>query len=369
MRNWFGCGALLLALAACGERGAESADRDAAGDSLSVEERREIGGRIVFVSERDGNAEVYTIAPSGEGLARLTQDSASDYPAAAAPDGGALLVVSVAEVNADQVERMLVLPLGGASGGAAIGPASARARSPSWGPRGEWLAFESDRESFRDIYRIARDGTGLTRLTDNPQGNFEPDVSPDGSMIAFASSRDGDAEVYVMRADGEEERRLTAFHRDDWGPRWSPDGRWIAFLSNREGADRVFLVRPDGTGLRRLTEDADSAAPADSSGGPGVQEADFAWSPDGRRVAFTRRTRAGESRVRVVDVQSGATFDVRGTGGRDAQPAWSPDGRWLAFVSETEGDPDLWLARADGTGATRLTRSPGPDWLPRWVRR
>ena len=112
--------------------------------------------------------------------------------------------------------------------------------------------FESDSASFRDIYRVQADGTGLLRLTSNPQGNFEPAVSPDGQSIAFVSSRDGDAEVYVMGAHGGAVRRLTAFHRDDWAPRWSPDGGRIAFLSNRDGVDRVYVVAADGTGLRAL---------------------------------------------------------------------------------------------------------------------
>ena len=365
---------LLIALGGCGGADrAPSADANAAADTaaavdtIPLAERRAAGGRIVFISERGGESpDVYAVSPAGGEPARLTDGPGADYPAAVTPDGAALLVVSVTE-GEDHVERMSLLPLDGGGGAAPLGPVSARARSPSWGPAGEWLAFESDRESFRDVYRIARDGTGLKRLTENREGNFEPAVSPDGAWIAFASSRDGDAEVYVMRPDGGEERRLTAFHRDDWGPRWSPDGRTIAFLSNREGGDRVFLVAPDGTGLRRLS--ADSAASPDTAASASAQEADPAWSPDGRRIAITLRTRDGASRVRVVDVTTGEAREVAGTGGKDSHPAWSPDGRFLAFTSEKNGDADVWLARADGTGATRLTRSLGPDWLPRWAPR
>ncbi|MFL5541679.1 MAG: TolB family protein, partial [Longimicrobiaceae bacterium] len=225
--------------------------------------------------------------------------------------------------------------------------------------------FESDRESFRDLYRIDADGSGLRRLTENREGNFDPAVSPDGRWIAFVSSRDGDAEIYVMRADGGGERRLTAFHRDDWGPRWSPDGRTLAFLSNREGADRVFLVSPDGTGLRKLSAGTDSAG-TDSAAAP-WQEADPAWSPDGTHIALTRHLRPGESHVRIVDVRTGGAREVRGAEAA-SQPAWSPDGRHLAFTAGSAGDAELWIARADGSHATRITHSNGADWLPRWVR-
>jgi Tol biopolymer transport system component len=47
-------------------------------------------------------------------------------------------------------------------------------------------------------------------------------------------------------------------------------------------------------------------------------------------------------------------------------PAWSPDGSRLAFVSMRSGDEEIYVARADGSGVTRLTRSPGPDLSPAW---
>lgn len=364
-----GLALLVTTLAACGDR-AGSTDRSTAGksgqtktappasaDTLSLVERSATGGRIVFVSERDGAPQVYAIAPTGQGERRLSGGVGATFPAAVAPDGQTVIAVAVREEGGDHGEQMIVLPAGG---GAAhpLGPASARARSPSWSPDGRWLVFESDRQSFRDLYRIGADGSGLRRLTENREGNFDPAVSPDGRMIAFVSSRDGDTEVYVMNADGSGQRRLTAFYRDDLKPAWAPDGRTIAFISNRLGADRIFLVRPDGTDLRRL-----NAADTSHAG----QEADIAWAPDGAHLAHTLHVRPGESRIRIVDVRTGAAREVAGVEVA-SQPAWSPDGRLLAFTAGDAASADLWIARADGTAPTRITRTPGADWLPRWGR-
>jgi Tol biopolymer transport system component len=299
---------------------------------------------------------VYAVRPDGRDERRLTDAQSNDYPAAVAPDGRSLLVVSQQGEGQEQRERLVVLPIRGGTG-TPVGPVSGFVRSPSWSPDGRWLAFESDSASFRDIYRVQADGSGLLRLTSNPQGNFEPAVSPDGRWIAFVSSRDGDSEVYVMPAAGGEARRLTAFHREDWSPQWSPDGRWIAFLSNREGVDRVYVVAADGTGLRAL-----GVAGADTA----QSEADPAWSPDGRRIALTVRRRAGDPVVMVADVAGGRPVAVSRPEEKGSTPAWSPDGRHLVYATGT-GEGDLRVARADGSATATVVASPAPDWLPRWM--
>ncbi len=347
---------LAAALAAAGCQRAESAEPGTA--ALPRRELRGLAGSIVFVSERDGHADVYAVRPDGSGLRRLTETTSQDYPAAPSPDGASLLTVSATGEGPSQLERLVLLPLRGDGEARPVGPLAGRARSPSWSPDGTWFVFESDSASFRDLYRVRADGTGLVRITSNVQGNFEPAVSPDGKSIAFVSSRDGDAEVYVMRADGGEARRLTAFHRDDWAPRWSPDGGRIAFLSSRDGVDRVYVVGADGTGLRAL-----GAAGADTS----VSEADPAWSPDGRRMAVTLRTRGGGSLVGVVDVAGGSVRVVSATDEAASMPAWSPDGRHLVYTADRDDDADLRIVRADGSAGATVVRSPGPDWLPRWV--
>jgi Tol biopolymer transport system component len=348
--------AAALALAGC-ERA--SAAPGGTADAIPQGELRGLRGRIVFVSERDGQAEVYTIRPDGRALRRLTHGPSQDYPAAASPDGATLLTVSATGEGQTQRERLVLLPLRGGGAGRSLGPVAARVRSPSWSPDGRWLAFECDSASFRDIYRVQADGTGLLRLTSNREGNFEPAVSPDGRSIAFVSSRDGDSEIYVMRADGGAAQRLTAFHREDWAPAWSPDGRSIAFLSNREGVDRVYVVQADGTGLRQLS----AATRADTA----LSEAEPAWSPDGRRIAMTLRRRGGGARIAVLDAAGGPATFVTPEGEAASLPAWSPDGRHLAYTAERDGDADLRIARADGSGGATLVGAPGQDWLPRWM--
>ena len=94
---------------------------------------------------------------------------------------------------------------------------------PAFSPDGGRVAFVSnrhvasaDRDDF-DVYTIASDGSGLTRLTDDPGSVREPAYSPDGRRIFFASTRDRrgayEWELYVMSSNGGRARRLTRDER------------------------------------------------------------------------------------------------------------------------------------------------------------
>jgi Tol biopolymer transport system component len=84
-------------------------------------------------------------------------------------------------------------------------------------------------------------------------------------------------------------------------------------------------------------------------------------------VALTLRTRFGGSRVAVVSAAGGPARVVSGADERASMPAWSPDGRHLVYVADRDDDADLRVVRADGSAASTVVRSPGPDWLPRWI--
>lgn len=311
-------------------------------------------GRLLLVSERGGAPATFQVAADGTGLRRLDGPPGAVFPGAGDPLGTHALVVSAEEL-ADRThrEQLWLVPL---DGGAprTLTPPAGRIRNPSWGPAGAWVVFESDAMSYRDLFRVARDGSGLTRLTDAEHGSFEPDVSADGARIAFGTSRDGNAEVYTMAADGSDVRRLTDHPADDVSPRWSRDGQQLAWISRRDGRARVWLT--DGRGAERpLRPNPDEA-----------EDLDLAWSPAGNRLAVTVTTGPKAVLVEVVEVATGTVVARLDGEGPDEHPAWSPDGRWLAFSSSRGGSPAIWLATADGQAARPVTEG-GTDWLPRWV--
>jgi hypothetical protein len=97
-------------------------------------------------------------------------------------------------------------------------------------------------------------GTNPTRLTNNFGNDILPDWSPDGSMLAFHSERDGNAKIYVMNADGSGQTRLTnnpAFLFTDFDPRrkttmcyyvkkmWTPVS--LGMVRNRAVACKIII--------------------------------------------------------------------------------------------------------------------------------
>src|SRR5690606_15440216 len=107
--------------------------------------------------------------------------------------------------------------------------------SAAWSEAAQRLVMVLSRDGNSEIYTSARDGSGLTRLTNTPSvTEGSPTWSPDGRRIAFVSNETGNAQIWVMNADGSGRRRLTS--RGAWNdaPSWSPDGRRIAFVC-REG--------------------------------------------------------------------------------------------------------------------------------------
>jgi len=80
------------------------------------------------------------------------------------------------------------------------------------------IAFSSERDGNPEIYIMNTDGSGQTKITNNPAGDYYPAFSTDGKKIAFSSERDGNPEIYIMNTDGSGQTRLTNNPAEDLSP-------------------------------------------------------------------------------------------------------------------------------------------------------
>jgi Tol biopolymer transport system component len=279
-------------------------------------------GKIVFVSDRDGNREIYTMNPDGTGQTRLTFNSAFE--------GG-----------------------------------------PRWSPDGTKIVFVSDRDGAgtQRIYVMNADGSNPTLLTPNSfgVGDFDPSWSPDGSKIVFVSTvitSPPTPHIYgigTMNVDGSNKTGVlgsavpnAAFDN----PIFSQDGSKIIFshLPNSSPTSDVFSVNLNGTNQTGLTSDNRNNFGA-------------ALSPDGNVIAYRRNTNGtGAWRIYLIDLPAGnlpgddlrplinpqisqAAFD----------PAWSPDGTKLIYhTSSSFLGGDLYVRDADGSNPVLLLDQTNP---------
>ncbi|MBU0491462.1 MAG: hypothetical protein KKA73_25500 [Chloroflexi bacterium] len=199
---------------------------------------------------------------------------------------------------------------------------------PVWSPKGDRIAFVSLRDSRQTftVYVMNSDGSDITRLIEGNQLSW----SPDGTKIAFQAGDEGMAELRVW-----DQGHVTSLTRNiyyDAEPSWSPDGRQIVFSSARkdttgddliDNADscQLYVMNADGSEQRPLTEGPD-----------GYRKP--AWSPDGRWIVFKRQPYLGSGRsesVELLDLRTGQT-QLLLDWSQCRSFAWSPDGKQLAFT-------------------------------------
>lgn len=220
------------------------------------------GRLLAFYSNRNGNWNIYTMTASGHDVRPLTQTSGRDGNLVWSADGSQLAFDSTRDGNLE----IYTLPAGCLTETDACTPQrltwnAAADRAPAWSPDGRYLLFESSRHEYYDIFQMDRQGEVLTRLTVNNIPDWGPVWSPDGQTIAFTSSRDEHWNTYLMDADCathpdgcEANLRLLVDHPyDDAVPAWSPDGEWLVFESWIDDNWEVFMVAANGEHLQRLT--------------------------------------------------------------------------------------------------------------------
>jgi Tol biopolymer transport system component len=271
------------------------------------------------------------------------------------------------------VALFLILDWAALSQDASPAPSARPGALAATGSRIAFMRAPGDRPTPWALYVMNADGSGERRLARN---GFNLNWSPDRRRIVFQRPENGaNSEIYVMNLDGRGLRNLTRHPAKDGLPAWSPDGRRIAFIRwwGCCTSHELRVMNPDGSGQRKLA----SKLPI---------EGGYSWSPDGRRIAFTRQLDAGIAfgrqrlniEIYVMNSDgSGLRNLTRSPGWHDFSPVWSPDGRKIVFSRSRDnlpwawapndpGDMEIYVMNADGSGQRNLTRHPASDWSPVW---
>ena len=207
------------------------------------------------------------------------------------------------------------------------------------------------RSTLLSVVAVVGTSIGLVVLT---TGFSEGGAKRPQGRIVFAAATDHNGDIFVINADGSHRRNLTRSDAREQGPDWSPNGKSIIYVnaSDRPGG-ALYRMAANGAHPQVLFRETANQTMGDP-----------AWSPDGRRVAFTS---ARNGNVEVWTYSIGGGFTQITHDGFAIDPTWSPNGKQLAYAGlSSPGHATIFVSAADGSNRQDVSHAPYDDSVAAW---
>jgi len=291
-------------------------------DTLIMPRSAEPVSGIAFVTERNGNRDIYLIQPDGTGLIPL---------------------ITSPEPDSD----------------------------PAFSPDGTTLAFRSRRDGSSEIFLVAADGSGewlnlVNDPADSADDEFYPVWHPDGNLLGIFTDRfqppigdcTGILGVHHIGFIPLDSPKPQLQHFNDLAGEqnslaWSSDGKTLAFSSICTGEDVILYI---------WDKSSHAVTPVTDKG---YNAFNPAYSPDGQWLAFSSN-RDGSPNIFLLNLETNETQNLTQSEFTDSHPAWSPDSQWIAFTRNLGGNEEIFKISINGGDATNLTNNPDADLYPAW---
>jgi tricorn protease len=298
-----------------------------------------LGDSIYFLSDRNGEFNLFVFDPATQSVEQLTQHS--DFPVLSAGAGGGRILYEQAGylhlfnpasksstrlrigVPADLIETRPRFASGGEHvRGASLSPSGARA---VFEVRGEIVTVPAEKGNDRNI-------------TNSPGAHDRSPIwSPDGKWVAWLSDASGEYLLRIAAQDGRGETRTLAlegagFYED---PKWSPDSKRISYTDNSHSLHILDV----GSGEVEKVSSQVLYSP--------VKTLHHAWSPDSRWLAYTQNTLTYTHTVNIYSLEDKRSYPIT-QGLADAkEPVFDTGGKYLYFLASTDAGPvEDWFAQS-----------------------
>ncbi|HTL04531.1 MAG TPA: amidohydrolase family protein [Gemmatimonadales bacterium] len=338
------------------------------------------GKRIVFVSDRSGDDNLWILSLDGKDTLQLTKGVDNAYLSPEwTPDGDYIVAAKETPFSSN---RLWLYNVHGGHGLQLSGsaPSTLRQMGPAFGPNGRYIWFEQRAGAWQynavmPQYQIAiydRETGTRTTMSSRYGSAFRPALSPDGKWITFGSRHDAETGLRIRElASGEEKWLAFPIQRDEQesvanmdvlpGYSFTPDSKAVVISYGGE----IWRVPVDGTAAAKIPFSVDAQVAvgprlkfdypvSDSASFTVKQIRDAVPSPDGKRIAFTAL-----DRVYVMDLAGGTPRRVSAAEIGEYYPTWAPDGSAIAYATwDGEGGHIMRANLAGGAAPVELTRVP-----------
>jgi dipeptidyl aminopeptidase/acylaminoacyl peptidase len=310
---------------------------------------------IVFISNRSGESQIWSMNPDGTEAKQITNLSTGASGVTVSPDGNSLVFTSSVypECGADDACNKAAIEAENKN------PVKARVITSLL--YRHWNDWQSKR---RQHLLVTPSATGAPAKDLTP-GKLDvptfslggPDdygISPDGAEVVYVSNADADlalstnTDIFTVPIIGGEARKLTVGLGGDRSPVYSPDGKYLAFRSQQRAgyeSDRWRLATIErATGRTTILNEAQDR-PVES----------IAWSPDSSRIFFTMEDR-GRINIQMIAATGGSARNVVNGESQIDDIQFSPDSKTMLYTEQSGSRPvEIFRASSGGGAPVPLT--------------